>query len=131
VVAVRRVSNSRAGSVYVTNTTGVSQYDIGPDGTLTPESSVTVPVVASGSRSALTVRAGTSPAARTSIALTPDGKNAYVANNGDDVTQYNVDPVTGALSPKGPATVVAGPSPVDVAVTPDGKNATSPSSELA
>jgi DNA-binding beta-propeller fold protein YncE len=55
--------------------------------------------------------------------VTPDGKSAYVANLLDDtVSQYSIDPSSGALSPKSPATV-ASPSPSQLAVTPDGKSA--------
>jgi hypothetical protein len=48
----------------------------------------------------------------------------YTANEFDkSVSQYDVDPLTGVLSPKTPATVAAGRKPSRVAVTPDGKHA--------
>lgn len=47
----------------------------------------------------------------------------YVANfNSANVSQYAVDPLTGALSPNLPETVAAGFRPIDVAVTPDGRS---------
>jgi DNA-binding beta-propeller fold protein YncE len=39
------------------------------------------------------------------------------------VSQYDVDPVSGALTPKSPATVFAGPGASDVAVARDGRSA--------
>jgi 6-phosphogluconolactonase (cycloisomerase 2 family) len=39
------------------------------------------------------------------------------------VSQYDIDPLTGELSLKTPATVAAGVNPVGIAVTRDGKNA--------
>jgi uncharacterized repeat protein (TIGR01451 family) len=54
------------------------------------------------------------------VAVSPDGKSAYITNGGDaTVSQYNVDPSTGALSAKSPATVATGSSPFGVAVGPD------------
>ena len=58
--------------------------------------------------------------------MSPDGRNAYVANgflDDDTVSQYGIDPVTGALSPKTPPTVAAGRAPLGVAVSPDGRSA--------
>jgi DNA-binding beta-propeller fold protein YncE len=101
------------GSVYVTNNgspiqTGVSQYAIGAGGLLSP---LSPPSIA----------AGTAPFG---VALSPDGKSAYVANIDDNtVSQFSVDPLTGSLSTKSPATVVTGANPEGVAVTPDGKSA--------
>jgi DNA-binding beta-propeller fold protein YncE len=108
-------------SVYVTNTgsglgDSISQYNVDPlTGTLSPK----VPA---------TVATGTGPLG---IAVTPDGRSVYVTNfgnpvgppPGNTVSQYNVDPLTGALSPKVPATVATGLRPQGIAVTPDGKNA--------
>jgi 6-phosphogluconolactonase len=103
-------------SAYVTNeavtngsTTGVSQYNIDPvSGALSPK----IPA---------TVGTGAGPEG---VAVTPNGKSAYVTNVGPDtVSQYNIDPSNGALSPKTPATVAAGSGPWGVAVTPDGKSA--------
>jgi len=107
-------------SVYVTNT-GIglsgtlSQYNVDPlTGALSPK----VPA---------TVATGFGPYG---VAVTPDGKSVYVTNYGnpvgpppgDTLSQYNVDPLTGALSPKVSATVAAGLSPRGIAVTPDGKD---------
>ena len=59
--------------------------------------------------------------------MTPDSKSAYVANRRlrrrHSVSQYDIDPVSGALTPKNPATVAASPAPSAVAVNPDGKSA--------
>jgi 6-phosphogluconolactonase len=58
------------------------------------------------------------------VAVTPDGNSAYVANgSGNTLSQYNIDSLTGALSPKTPATVATGVAPRGVAVTADGKSA--------
>jgi DNA-binding beta-propeller fold protein YncE len=61
------------------------------------------------------------------IAISPDGKNVYVANNDDlavsNVSQYSADPKDGTLSPKAPATVPAGVSPDGLVVNPDGTSA--------
>jgi 6-phosphogluconolactonase len=100
-------------SVYVTNVgnelgpppgTTLSEYNVNPlTGALSPK----VPA---------TVATGTGPRG---IAVTPDGKNAYVTNTGDDtVSQYSIDALTGALSPNNPATVATGSGPTDVAVGP-------------
>ena len=57
-----------------------------------------------------------------SIALSPDGRWAYVASTGGGIAQYAVDPVSGTLTALDPG-VVAGPSsPTGVAVSPDGRN---------
>ena len=59
------------------------------------------------------------------MAVTPDGRSAYVAA-GEGILQYDIDPVTGALSPKSPALI---PRPGDdlsqfaMAVSPDGRSA--------
>ena len=95
-------------SVYVTNNFVfggglVSQYDVGAGGALSPKTPATV---VTGNRPS-------------GVAVSPDGKSVYVANAVDDnVSQYDVDPVTGALSPKIPATVAAGGGPQAIAVSP-------------
>jgi DNA-binding beta-propeller fold protein YncE len=98
-------------SAYVTSVT-VSQYNIDPQ---TGELSLKTPP---------TVVAGPNPQG---VAVTPDSQNAYVTNLGTGrsrtVTQYTIDPVSGRLSPKTPATVKSGAGPTGVAVTPDGKSA--------
>jgi DNA-binding beta-propeller fold protein YncE len=103
-------------SVYVVtyhNAPTVSQYDVAPDGTLSPKSP---PTVAGGGFES------------SDVAVSPDGKSAYVVNPDDlrpygrgDVSQYDVGP-GGKLSPKRPATVVAGFEPRALAVSPDGKS---------
>jgi DNA-binding beta-propeller fold protein YncE len=100
-------------SAYVTNSSGlgISQYDIDPvRGALSPKSSAMVD-------------AGLGPGA---VAVTPDGRSAYVTNLnsgfGTNLSQYDIDPGSGALSPKTPAMVDTGVGPSAVAVTPDGKS---------
>ena len=59
------------------------------------------------------------------IAVSPNGKNAYVANEVQSgvagVSQYTIGP-GGALTPMTPAAVDAGPVPDGIAVSPDGKS---------
>jgi 6-phosphogluconolactonase len=93
---------------------GVRQFNVDPiTGALSPK---TPPAVL----------AGRGPR---SIAVSSDGRSAYVTNesaqNGTatGVSQYSIDPLSGALSPKSPATVATGPGPVGVDVTPDGRSA--------
>ncbi|MGH2872234.1 MAG: beta-propeller fold lactonase family protein [Solirubrobacteraceae bacterium] len=92
------------------NTPGnVSQYDVGAGGALSPNATPTV-------------TAGLGPFA---IAISPNGKSAYVADvglNGPfEISQYTVGP-GGALSPMTPATAPGGLGPAGVAVSPDGKS---------
>lgn len=107
-------------SVYVTNaaTASITQYDLNP---LTG---------ALSSKTPAQVDAGAHP---NSITVSPDGRSAYVANgggvpgpSGNTIGQYDVDPLTGRLTPKDPPFVPAGGSleaPVEVALTPDGRSA--------
>ncbi len=88
-------------SVYVANvhSDNVSQYDVGPGGGLSPKSPATVP-------------AGSFPIW---VTVAPDGQSVYVTNEFSEVTdrgsvsQYDVG-ADGRLSPKSPATVLAGES---------------------
>jgi 6-phosphogluconolactonase len=54
--------------------------------------------------------------------VSPDDKSAYVANLGGGVSQYDISPGTGALSPKTPATVPTRDGLLAIAVTPDGRS---------
>jgi DNA-binding beta-propeller fold protein YncE len=89
----------------------VSQFDIGSSGAL---SAKTPPFVA----------AGTSPVA---VAVSPDAKNVYVADEGffgslaGGVLQYTVG-LGGALTAKTPPSLAAENQPVAIAVSPDGKS---------
>jgi 6-phosphogluconolactonase (cycloisomerase 2 family) len=102
-------------SVYVKNAGTISQYDVSPaNGTLSPKSPATV---ASGAAS------GTNDT--TPIAVAPDGKSAYVTNESaaePTILQYDIDPETGVLSPKTPASVATATQPSNLAVAPDGKS---------
>ncbi len=99
---------ANAGFFNVSQSANVSQYAIAAGDRLSPLTPATV-------------FAGAEPAG---VAVTLDGKSVYVTDFlGYSVSQFSVDPVTGALSPKTPATVPAGAGPEAVAVTPDGKSA--------
>jgi DNA-binding beta-propeller fold protein YncE len=100
------------GSVYVADfaspnhTSFVSQYDVGPEGTLSPKNPPTV-------------AAGDFP---TNVAVSPDGRSVYVPNaHTHDVSQYDVG-AGGRLSPKNPPTVPAAGNAVGVAVNPNGNS---------
>ena len=87
---------------YVTDFEGVSVIDTA---TSTVETTITI-----GKGDTVTVGRG--------IAITPDGKNAYLTNGGSNTVSV-IDTATNTVS----ATVVVGVDPVGVAVTPDGKRA--------
>jgi YVTN family beta-propeller protein len=58
------------------------------------------------------------------VTVDPSGKFAYVPNtysNGNTVSQYTIDSVTGVLNPNTPATVTAGNQPTAVAVDPSSR----------
>jgi DNA-binding beta-propeller fold protein YncE len=100
--------------VYVTNpvpdSSSVSAYEIGAGGLLSPLTPATVPTGSSA----------------IGVAATPDGRSLYVTNfRGNEtstVSQYDINPLTGGLSPKTPATVAASGA-WQVAVSPDGRSA--------
>jgi 6-phosphogluconolactonase len=92
----------------------ISQYDVGPDGKLSPKSPATV---TTGEETLLS-----------GVAVSPDGKSVYVASPDSAVQigcvcvlQYDVG-AGGELSPKSPAMVASDVAPVAVAVSPDGRN---------
>jgi DNA-binding beta-propeller fold protein YncE len=96
--------------VYVTNTVpgSVSAYEIGAGGLLSPLTPATVP-------------AGLGAIG---VAASPDGRSLYVANFGGEastISQYDINPLTGGLSPKAPATVAAS-GVWQLAVSPDGRS---------
>jgi DNA-binding beta-propeller fold protein YncE len=109
-------------SVYVTNAnssfyppffdSNVGQYDVGGDGALSPKDPPTVSAPGGGPDGG----AG-------AIALTPDGRSAYVLScDSASFAQYDVA-ADGTLSPKDPPYVGADNCPSDVAVSPDGESA--------
>jgi DNA-binding beta-propeller fold protein YncE len=97
-----------ASSVYVVNLNdgSVSQYGAAADGALSPLSPAVVPA---------------GPGHSIAMALTPDGKSAYVTNNAGSVSQYDVGP-GGGLTPKSPASVPTPGGPTGIAISPDGKS---------
>lgn len=84
----------------------VSQYTLNPaTGRLTPKSPRMV--ATTGVPSGI-------------IAISPDGKNAYVPS-GKAISQYRVSPATGKLTPMPPRTVPGAGSPIGIKVAPDGR----------
>jgi 6-phosphogluconolactonase len=84
----------------------VSQYTLNPaTGKLTPKSPRTVPTA--GAPSGL-------------IAISPDGKNAYVPS-GKAISQYRISPATGKLTPMPPRKVAGAGFPIGIKVAPDGR----------
>ena len=149
---VAATQDSRSLYVVDQSTKDVSQYAIGDDGTLSPKSPATVAtgagpfgiaiapdgghvyvanqtdgtisIFAVGSDGALvpgpTVASG---AGTVEIALSPDGTSAYAANaSAGTISQYDVDPASGALTPKSTPTVAAGTVPFAIAVSRDGRS---------
>jgi DNA-binding beta-propeller fold protein YncE len=89
--------------VYVTNGAGgdVSQFDVGPDGTLSAKPA--------------TVAAHRNPSA---LAFSPGGQSLYVANAGSaNISQYDVG-ASGVLTPKPTHTVAAPGGAYDIALRP-------------
>jgi YVTN family beta-propeller protein len=91
-------------SAYATNakSDSVSQYDVAADGSLSPKTPASVP-------------AGPTPVG---IAVSPDGVNAYVADQvvSGSVAQFSIA-ADGALSPLDPALVATGAQPEGVVAT--------------
>ena len=84
----------------------VSQYSINPaTGTLTPKSPAMV--ATAGVPSGL-------------IAISPDGKNAYVPA-GKAISQYRISPATGKLTPLPPRKVAGAGFPIAIKVAPGGR----------
>jgi YVTN family beta-propeller protein len=97
---------------YVTNSANYGVVD--PSRISVTLGTVSVITTATGAVSApLTV--GKGPDA---VAITPDGKHAYVTNNGDDTVSV-ITTATGAVS----TPITVGHNPGGVAITPDGKHA--------
>ena len=84
----------------------VSQYTLNPaTGKLTPKSPAMV--------STAGVPSGI-------IAISPDGKNAYVPS-GKAISWYRISPATGKLTPMPPRTVAGAGSPIGIKVAPGGR----------
>jgi DNA-binding beta-propeller fold protein YncE len=54
------------------------------------------------------------------IAISPDGKNAYVPS-GKAISQYRISPATGKLTPMPPRMVAGAGFPIGIKVAPDGR----------
>src|SRR3954447_840072 len=100
-----------ASDVYVTNVSGISQYNVGATGKLFAKSPATVPV--------------DDPLG--GIAVSPDGQSVYAPNASipaPGISQFDVGP-RGRLAPKNPATA-PGPSqsfgPGPIVMRPDGRS---------
>src|SRR5215218_2195682 len=103
--------------VYVAN--GVNEFNPG-----TSVFQYDAPLSSFGALQALTPPTVTTGSGPRAVAVSPDGKSAYVTNwNAGTVSQYDVNPATGVLSAKAPAAVAAGSTPFGVAVSPDGRSA--------
>jgi DNA-binding beta-propeller fold protein YncE len=91
----------------LSNTAGaVSQYTLNPaTGKLTPKSPAMV--ATAGVPSGI-------------IAISPDGKNAYVPT-GKAISWYRISPATGKLTPMPPRTVAGAGSPIGIKVAPGGR----------
>ena len=84
----------------------VSQYTLNPaTGKLTPKSPAMV--ATAGVPSGI-------------IAISPDGKNAYVPS-GKAISQYRISPATGKLTPMPPRKVAGAGFPIGIKVAPDGR----------
>jgi YVTN family beta-propeller protein len=114
------------GSLYVTNFGdidagggSVSQYDVAPDGALSP-------------KQPFTVAAGRNPAG---VGVSPDGGSVYVTDHGPQsgggaLYQFDVQQ-DGTLTPKSPASLSAGNNPSGLAVSPAFATALAPMSSSA
>ena len=104
--AAARAVAGRGGLVYVTNrdSNDVSVFTITDAGMLVP--------------AGRPVASGTAPRG---MVFTPDGRHAYVVDNGSNqITAYAVGD-DGTLSVRLPATATPGKSPFGIAIAPDGK----------
>jgi 6-phosphogluconolactonase len=118
-------------SLYVANieTNTISQYNINlSTGDLTPKTPATVPTgagpqfirIAPDGNSAYVVGSGTGK----TVTRNPNaGRQAPDGGQGGTVSQYTINPTTGNLTPKSPATVQIADGPHDLAIAPNGKNA--------
>jgi 6-phosphogluconolactonase (cycloisomerase 2 family) len=104
----RRLAMTPGGiDLYATAEDGVLQYDVAPDGRLTPKDPALVPVAGEPH----------------SIAIRPDGASVYVTDaDYGKVRQFDVG-AGGRLTPKAPAYVKAGARTRGVAVSPGGDTA--------
>jgi YVTN family beta-propeller protein len=108
--AASAASAAPAAAPLADPTAFVANYGLGTvtPGTVTPVNLVT-------RKAGRAIGVGADPDA---IAITPDGKTAYVANSGSGT----VTPISTVTDAAGPA-ITVGPDPQAIAVTPDGKTA--------
>lgn len=115
---IRTASNSTIRNVTMCQVTGAPVMAITPSGKtlyyLCPSANRVIPVRTSTLAIGRPVYAGFYPNA---IAITPDGKTAYISNGDTTVTPIN----TVTNLPEAPIKVALGPG--DIAITPDGKTA--------
>src|SRR4051812_31187719 len=105
-LAASATATARAASVYVPNrgSNNVSQYDIGPTGTLTSRTPATVP---------------TGAASAFHAALSPSGDSLYVVSHDAPATVAQFDVGTsGSLVLKSPPSVSVAANPFDLVVRP-------------
>lgn len=104
----RRLAMTPGGTdLYATAEGAVLQYDVAPDGRLTPKSPPDVAIDGYAH----------------SMAIHPNGASAYVTDyQRGQVLQYDVG-IGGRLEPKDPPVVDAGECPTGLAVSPDGRTA--------
>jgi DNA-binding beta-propeller fold protein YncE len=109
--AIKLAVSPNGHDVYVTHGGGIDQFSVGSDGALTPLTPAEVPA---GDRT-------------WGIAVNPDGRSLYVANEGESlraqgtISQYSIG-ADGALKPMSTPTVNAGVNTWDLTVSPDGKH---------
>lgn len=99
--------------VYVANAAivnGITQYDVNPDGSLTP-------------MAASTVQTSGQIGLPLTLTLGPGGSHAYLPMTySNEVIQFNID-ASGVMSPMAASIVAAGSYPVATAIHPSGKYA--------
>jgi DNA-binding beta-propeller fold protein YncE len=104
--------------LYATGDDGILQYNVAPDGRLTPKSPPLEPVPPGAG-----APQGDGGAMPYAIAVHPDGGSAYVTDKHQgEVLQYDIAG-DGRLVPKDPPSVIAGSSPSGIAIRPNGGTA--------
>jgi len=106
--------------LYAANPSGneVAQFNINPTtGVLTSMTQATVCAIPPQQAPCTIPASGYSSYAY--VTVDPRGKYVYVTNQNDNsVSQFTINPTTGALTPMGTATVPTGSAPISIAVDP-------------